>query len=237
MTGIQYSFVVILFTLFLTSCKSPQVAVDGKTAYILKQYSLAPELLEKDYNAEKDASKKKLIANQIAQAYMAYNNTAQAAVWYRKALDIGDEDALYQLGKVQMMNEQYAEAIKSFTQYGTRDGNSKTLAQREIRNAQNALDWKQAFSKTHINNLSALNTPQSDFAPILYKGRLVFTSSRNEATGDQKNVWTGEKSADLFATDIAIMNPSSFSESLNSKDYEGTCTFNKEGNEIYRETY
>ena len=113
------------------------------------------------------------------------------------------------------------------------DAVSKQLAQREIKNIQNAQEWKQSFSKFKVSNMSNLNTPQSDFSPVLYKGKLVFSSSRNEATGDMKNAWTGEKSADLFTTDPRNIAVSKLSDSIDTKDYEGTCTFSKDGNELY----
>ncbi len=218
----------------LTGCKPQELPIDGKTAYTLKQYSVAAELLQKEYEAEKDPVKKKQEAFEIAQSYRRYDNTIAAAEWYKKAADMGDAAALYKLGQMQMMNEQYEEAIKTFTQYGSVDVASKGEVQGDIKNCRNALEWKQAFTKVQVTNLSYINTPQSDFSPILYKGRLVFSSSRNEAMGDMKNAWTGEKSADIFISDL---NPTakaqSLSDSINTKDYEGTCTFSKDGNEIY----
>jgi len=226
--------IIISILLILAGCKSPQVAADGKTAYALKQYSTAPELLQKEYETEKDPGKKKEKAYEIADSYRRYNNITAAAEWFKKAADLGDQQSLYDLGRMQMMNEQYEEAIKTFTKFGGEDAASKNLAQPQIKNCQNALEWKQAFTKTHVTNLAYINTPQSDFSPILYKGRLVFSSSRNEAKGDMKNVWTGEKSGDLFITDLKEgAKAESFSDSINTKDYEGTCTFSKKGDEIY----
>ena len=215
-------------------CKTAQQAPDGKTAYTLKQYSVAADLLQKDFDTEKDPIKKKDKAYQIAESYSRYNNIAAAAQWYKKAIELGDEQAQQPLGQMQMMNEQYEEAIKTFAKYGTTDAAAKATAQRAIKNAQNAMEWKNAFSKLQVTNLSAINSPQSDFCPILYKGKLVFSSSRNDATGDMTNAWTGEKSADIYSTDLPTgNNVQKFSDAINSKDYEGTCTFSKDGNEIY----
>jgi outer membrane protein OmpA-like peptidoglycan-associated protein len=208
--------------------------MDGNTAYTLKQYSTAPELLQKEYETEKDPAKKKEKAYEIADSYRKYNNIPSAIEWFKKGADLGDQQALFDLGRMQMMNEQYEEAIKTFNKFGAEDATSKSLAQPQIKNCQNALDWKQAFTKTHVSNLSYINTPQSDFCPILYKGRLVFSSSRNDAKGDMKNAWTGEKSSDIFISDLKDgAKAQSFSDSINSKDYEGTCTFSKKGDEIY----
>lgn len=208
--------------------------MDGKTAYSLKQYSTATVLLQKEFQTEKDRAAKREKANQIAESYRHFNDTKSAAEWYRKAVDLGDEQAYYNLGKMQMMNEEYDNAIKSFTRFAGIDATSSSLAKKQIKNCNDALDWKHAPTKTVVSNLSYLNTPQSDFSPVLYKGKLVFSSSRNEAKGDMKNAWTGEKNADIFICDLKEnAKPQSFSDSINTKDYEGTCSFSKKGDEIY----
>ena len=226
--------IIAAILVLISGCKTPEKPIDGQTAYTLKQYSIATTLLQKEFESEKDPVKKKEKANQIADATRQYNNTAGAAEWYRKAADLGDEQALYKLGQMQMMNEQYDKAIESFNKFGSIDAASKYLSQSAVKNCQNALGWKQAFTKTQVTNLSYINTPQSDFSPVLYKGRLVFSSSRNEAKGEMRNAWTGEKSADIFIINLKEnAKAQSFSDSINTKDYEGTCTFSKDGNEIY----
>jgi outer membrane protein OmpA-like peptidoglycan-associated protein/tetratricopeptide (TPR) repeat protein len=216
----------------LSACKTATTVKDGATAYSLKQYSIAADLLIKEYNTEKDPIKKREKAFTIAESFRKYNDTKNALEWYQKSVDLGNEMASFELGKMQMMNENYEDAIKSFTEFGKLSSASKLQAQREIKNSQNALEWKSNFNKYNITNLSQLNSTASDFSPILYKGKLVFSSSRNEATGDAKNAWTGDKSADLFESEN-LAKPHSFSNTLNSKDYEGTCAFNKDGDEIY----
>jgi peptidoglycan-associated lipoprotein len=226
-------YIVAVILMLVAGCKTPEKAIDGQTSYDLKQYSVAPGLLQKEFESEKDPVKKKQEAYEIAESYRQYNNVAAAAEWYKKASDLGDDLSLYKLGEMQMMMEQYDAAIKTFNKYGGLDATAKNLAQRPIKNAQNALAWNQAFTKTHVTNLESINTPQSDFSPVLYKGKLVFSSSRNEAKGDMKNAWTGEKSADIFIADLNTGKVQSFSDSVNTKDYEGTCTFSKKGDEIY----
>lgn len=233
----QYSkgFIYIAALLFLIAgCKAPEKAIDGQTSYSLKQYSVAPDLLKKDFDGEKDPGKKKQDAVEIAESYRQYNNISGAIEWYKKAADLGDEISLYKLGQMQMMNEQYDEAVKSFTKYGTIDATSKNLADKQIRNCRNAVQWMQDFTKTHVTDLAYINTPQCDFSPVLYNGRLVFSSSRSDAKGDIINAWTGEKNADIFISDLKPgAKAQSFNDSINTKYYEGTCTFSKKGDEIY----
>ena len=227
-------FIVVAVLIVLAGCKSPQKAIDGHTAYTLKQYSTAVTLLQKEYQTEKDRATKREKAYLIAESYRHFNNTKSAAEWYRKAVDLGDENAYYDLGLMQMMNEQYDDAIKSFNRFAGIDATSSAKAKKQIKNCNAALEWKQSPSKIHVINVAAINTPQSDFSPVIYKGKLVFSSSRNEAKGEMKNEWTGEKNADIFiAEQKENTKVQGLSDEINTNEYEGTCSFSKKGDEIY----
>ena len=227
-------FIVAAIVILLSGCKSPQKAIDGHTAYTLKQYSNATVLLQKEFQTEKDRATKREKAFQIAESYRHFNNTKSAAEWYRKAVDLGDENAYYNLGLMQMMNEQYDDAIKSFNRFAGIDATSSALAKKQIKNCNTAQDWRQGVNKIHVINLAGLNTPQSDFSPMMYKGKLVFSSSRNEAKGEMKNAWTGEKNADIFISEQKDNTKvQSFGDAINTNEYEGTCSFSKKGDEIY----
>jgi peptidoglycan-associated lipoprotein len=220
--------------LALAACSSLRAPLDGAATYELKQYSTAPDLLQKEYETEKDPAKKKEKALQIAQSYRLNNRIPQAALWYQKLTALGDEPAYYELGKMQMMQEQYDSALRSFGKYATLDASSKLRAQREIKGCQNAIEWRKAFTKLQVTNLQAINSPYADYSPVLLKGRLYFSSSRTEAEGEQKNSWTGEKSADLFMTDLANGGAATRLDApITSSDYEGTCAFGKDGNDLY----
>ncbi len=233
--SLRYSLITaFIFLLLTTGCKTKQAPLTGPVAYDLKEYSVSADLLQKDFASERDPARKRELAYQIAESYRQYSNTTAAAEWYRKAADLGYEQSLYKLGQMQMMSDQYDEAQKTFEKYAQRDATSKSLALSQLRNIKNALDWKKNVIRTHITPLSDINTPQRDFSPVLYRGRMVFSSSREDASGDLRHAWTGEKPGDLYITDIlAGAHAEKFSTTIDSRDDESTCTFTKDGNEIY----
>ncbi|MFN8310155.1 MAG: OmpA family protein [Chitinophagales bacterium] len=229
------SFALLLLIL-IQGCATTQKTRSGSTSFDLKEYAIAAETLQKEFNAEKDPTKKRELANKIADSYRRFNNIKNAAEWYAKAVQEGDEQSYFNLGKMQLMLDQPEEAIKTFTKFGAIDAASKNVAQREIKNAQNAIEWKQAFTKTEVHGVAEINTPKSDYAPVLLKGNLIFTSSNDNATGNFINEWTGEKQADLYSSEKKNgkwSTPQNFSPVLNTAEYEGSCTFSKDGNEIY----
>lgn len=233
--SLRYSLLVVFISLVLIpACKTKQAPLTGPVAYDLKEYNASAEMLQKDFSTEHDPTRKREIAYQIAESYRHYGNVSTAADWYRKAADLGDDHSLYMLGRMQMMAEQYDEAQKTFEKYGQRDAVSKSLAIAQLRNIKNALEWKKNVIRTQITGLSYLNTPQNDWSPILYKGRIVIASDREDATGSIPDAWTGGKPGDLYISDLdPRAHADKFSTAIDTKDDEGSCTFTKDGNEMY----
>ncbi len=107
-----------------------------------------------------------------------------------------------------------------------------------MRSAREALKWQNDFSRIKTQNLESVNTRYSDYAPTLFgKDKLVFTSSRSDATGDAQNGWTGEKFGDLYAVSRnengASGKVAPFSRELNTEAYEGTSAFTPDGNSMF----
>jgi outer membrane protein OmpA-like peptidoglycan-associated protein len=228
-------FISFLCITFISGC-SKKLVLDGATTYDLKQYSVAPALLQKDFDAAGDAASKKEIALKIGDSYSRYNQYAKAEKWYKQAADLGAFSALLKQGMMQMAQENYAEAIKTFTKLSKVDAVSKLQATNEIKNCERAIEWKAANSKITIENVASLNSPKSDFAPVWDNGKLYFSSSRSEAKGKEVNAWTNEKNADIFFSEkdkngFGKVFP--FDTALNSNYFEGTMAFTNNGNDIY----
>jgi tetratricopeptide (TPR) repeat protein len=141
--------------------------IDGNTAYNLKQYTIAPALLQKDFSSTTDPIVKREIAKKIATAYRSKNDYKNAETWYLKLADIGQSDALYDAAKMQQSQERYDDAIKTFTQYSKIDAVSKNIARGEIRNCELAKKWIAENTKITVLNLAVkLNSTAADFAPF-----------------------------------------------------------------------
>lgn len=229
-------FSVCLFVLCFTSCKNTQFNLTGEKAYELKQYSKAPALLQREFRYERDPAKKAAIAFEIGEAYRNYNQYAKAADAYRRAVDLGKTEAALQQGRMLMCLERYDSAIVVFKKLYPLGSLQKGIANREIKNCENAKDWLNFPLNYEIKNIAELNSPTNDFAPTFNNGKVYFTSSRASAAGETINAWTGELNADIFYADKngkEFSSPKTLSETINTDAFEGTTAFNTAGNEFY----
>lgn len=236
----KFAFLFLLLVVVNAGCKTKTAAIkNGDDAVARKLYSIATGMLVKEYETEKNPLKKQEKALQIGDAFIRYNEPLNAANWYKKASnEAGDKtgDAFFKLGQTLKSQELYDSAIAVFTK-SNKLGTSYN-ARKELKSCRDALKWKSDFSRIVVENLSSVNSAQSDFAPILYgKDKLVFTSSRESATGEGRNGWTGEKFGDLYIVNRNANGVNGkaipFSNELNTNAYEGTCAFNADGNSIF----
>jgi peptidoglycan-associated lipoprotein len=210
---------------------------DGKTARELLLFNQSIDFLVKEFNAEKDPAKQLQTALEIADSYRKFNDFANAEKWYKQAVDLnGNDRVLFQLGMAQKQQEKYEEAIKTFEQYQkiTAEGFE---GRRQANQCREALEWKRAFTRIQVRNLEALNTSSSDYGLEPYKGnQFVFTSSRDDCMGTERDGWTGDKFSDLFVTDKKEGNftyPANMSTPVNSLAHESSATFSKDFKEMY----
>ncbi|HHS95804.1 MAG TPA: hypothetical protein ENJ45_04375, partial [Phaeodactylibacter sp.] len=94
------------------------------------------------------------------------------------------------------------------------------------------------FGQVAIRNLVSLNSNDMDYSPLLYKGGLVFTSTRKYE--GQENKWFKshkKKFAYLFfaAKDKRghYLTPKPLKGAINGKYHEGAACFNKEGDVMF----
>ena len=233
----SFFYFSVLF-LFIASCKTvPFTIKDGKTAREFLLYNQSIDFLTKEYNAEHDATKQQKIAFQLGESYKQFNDYANAERWYKQSVDLnGSVASLYQLGLMQKAQEKYEEAYRSFDRY-QEQSEGGFEGRKQANQCKDAIDWKKAFSKIQITNLSFINSSSSDYALEPYKsGQYVFTSSRDEAKGIDRDGWTGEKFSDLFITekgDRGFSSPADFVAPVNSGAHESSATFSKDLKEMY----
>lgn len=235
---------IVCLAVVLAGCHVEENIQDGQTAYNLKKYTLATELLIKEYPKAETPLEQGNIAWMIAESYENNNNYEQAGEWYNKAIE--SEHGTESIKKYALMlkaQERYVDAIPQFQKYLQEEPYRRPEINQEISACELALKWMERQEDeyerdTYIENLKSLNTTNSDFNPVAYKNnKLVFTSSRTSSTGENIDKWTGEKYYDLYVSDM--QNLSSFSEPVlfegpfNSEYNDGTVTFNKDFSEVF----
>lgn len=231
-------------SLFFTACQVQENIQDGQTAYKLKKYKLAAELLQKDFNKAELPDEKSKIAFQIGESYANNNNYENAGEWYFKAYDLGYEsEAILQYALMLKAQEKYEEALKEFEKYLLEEPYRRPEMTLEMDACKNGIAWKQRQENeyerdTYVTEITTLNSGDADFNPVIYQGdKLIFTSSRDMSTGENNDSWTGDKYYDLYVANIkdvtSFSAPELFKGPFNAAYNDGTLAFNKDYSEVY----
>lgn len=167
----------------LSGCNSAMVAYKkGVRHYDVGEYNLA--LPQFDKAAKGDIDPKRL-NYYTAEAYRLSNRFAEAAPFYQKAIDAGTMEPDVRLNYAYALKAEgkYAEALTQLQQYlDSKPTNKVNLdkAQRELGTLR-AVDAI-AAKKTDLvlKNMSNVNSPGSEFAPVIRGEELIFTASRKD---------------------------------------------------------
>jgi len=225
--------IVLLLSSFLliSSCKYSEKIRDGQTAFERKQYTEAVKLFGKEFD-KKSGKDKAETAFFIGSSYLQINESERAAEWFKKAWDLGyGAPAMYEYAHTLKQLERYEEAATAFNTYGRETGEVVQM-RTEIRTCEQAAQWLADMPENEFElQKQTFNTATSDYAPMFYKEKIIFTSDRNAAEGEDIYKWTGKDFSDIFTVnEKGNVNP--FSE-LNSEYNEGTPTFNSTGTTVY----
>ncbi len=226
------TFYLLLSLVTVSGCTYTQKVKDGKFAYERKQYSVAVNLLQKEYRKSKSRVEQGKLAFLLGESYKLMNRPDDASTWYKSAYDKAyGVDALREYAFSLKAMEQYNDAMQAFKELGIEIG-SPYEYRREIAACQIALGWKNEKSKAYQVKVTDFNSRNSDYAPSLYRdGQLVITSDRSAATGDAVYNWTGNDFSDLFLVNLNTQTVESFG-TLNTALNDGTATFSADFNEI-----
>ena len=199
-------------------------------AYDRKQYAVAVKMLPGEIKKLDSRVEKGKLAFLLADAYIQLNQPEAAVEWYQTAYDYGyGVEALEGKAYTLKRMEDYEEAILAFRDLGFEIG-SPYEYRREINACDVAQGWKNIKRQEYRVENEVFNTSNAEYSPVLLaNGNIVFTSDRSSATGEDVFNWTGKDFTDLFVYDPASGEVTSFSNTLNSEDNEGTITFSADG--------
>lgn len=231
--------------ILLNSCKPGGNLGSAEKSLEKEQYNNAMESYKRAYTSTKDKQKKAEIAYKIAEILRLNRDYVKAEGWYRKAATGGYSDAAlhYNLGEVLKMNERYEDAIKEFEEY-KKNAPGDPHADEQIELSKAAMDWKKnPKTRFVVENFKKANSPQNDFAPMLAKDGLYFSSDREGTTGKKTFGRTGGRYSDIFYVEKKAQKRGSktftwgdatlIPGEVNSMMNEGTPTFDEKGNTMY----
>ena len=237
----------------VTGCAGADQAVKkGDKFYALGEYYDAANQYKKAYSQTppKQRALRGKRALKMAECYRRINYTQKAIAAYNNAVRYKQEDSLTHLylGQQLMKNGSYKEAAKAFQTFLDSAGNYAfsdsrdyvQLARRGLRSAQQAPAWKQEGSAYTVKRENFFNSRRAEYSPMLAgeeNNQLFFTSTRNQAKGDELSGITGTKNGDIFMSQKddkgKWQRPEVIDSELNSEFDEGACSFTPDGRTMY----
>lgn len=227
----------------LSACGTEKTLRQADQRFATGDYYEAALQYRKAYSqtSPKERTRRGKLALKQADCYRRINYTSRAIAAYRNALRYGQGDSLTQLalGQQLLKNAQYKEAERLFAQM-VEQWPDLALAQAGWQSARMAPQWKKQGSRYQVKRMDLLNSRRADYSPVMAGSDhdiLYFTSTRNEATGEDISGITGTKNADIFMAQKdeqgRWQRPQVIDSELNSDADEGACCLSPDGKTMY----
>ena len=240
-------FIIAITTTLMISCGADQAMKKGDQFYAVGEYFDAANQYRKAYSQTptKERAVKGQRAMKMAECYRRINFTTKAITAYNNAVRYKQVDSLTHLylGQLYMRNGNYKEAAKQFQI--ALDSLPETdphwsLANTGLKSAQMAPQWKKDGSDYTVKREGLFNSRRAEYSPMLAgddNDQLYFTSTRNQAQGDEYSGITGAKAADIFLSQKddkgKWSKPQAIDSELNSDFDEGACCFSPDGRSMF----
>lgn len=209
--------------------------------YQAGEYHLAIEELKEAYDRVESNEEKADILYKIADSHRKINEPRKAELWYRNAIRRGYEEPVvhYYFAQVLKRNEKYEEAIEQFNLYlKVKPDDERALD--GLKSCEMAQEWKNNPNGYIIETAHFFNGRSADYSPTYARedyGMILFTSTREEATGDMIHGATGEKFSDIFFSKKDRQGrwsiPASIEGEINTEHAEGTPSIDGSYNNMY----
>lgn len=234
---------IISFSILFVACGADKNLKKGEKYLALGEYYDAANQFKQAYakTPSHERAKRGRIAAQLAYSYDRINSTQKAIAAYRNVIRYEQDSLLTHLNFARQLlrTGSYKEAEKEFQLVLDSMPNNK-LAKEGIKSARQAATWKKSGSRYTVKKMDIFNSRRADFSPMLFGDQyefLYFTSTRNEAQGDEVSGITGAKAGDIFVSQKDDKGkwgkPQTIESGLNSDFDEGSCCFSVDGREMF----
>lgn len=263
LAGIMQCVKKILFVVFMLWGSLGQGA-DGAYAQMKTENKRADSYFENNEFAKaiplykKEAEKNDAALYRLGDCYRLLKNYAEAEPCYEKLAVRNPSDPMvyYYYGEALLNNNKYEEAKKQFLVYaGLNPSDKKGELYAKACDQMRDIIVKPALYKAY--NLGNVNSPVSDFSPVLYRNGLVFTSERvRDLVNYSENSYTGnpylslvyakatkksvaaptslDSTSEVASQDTLIYNKASlFSEKFTGEEHFGPACFSTDLTEIF----
>ena len=233
----------ILIMMLLASCGIDKNLRNGEKHLALGEYHEAANQFKQAYSKTpaKERDNRGIRAAKLAFCYDKINATQKAIAAYRNVIRYKKDDVQthLRLGHQLLKNGNYKEAEKEFI-FVLDSMPDNPLAKSGLLSARQAATWKEDGSRYTVKRMEVFNSRRADYSPMLLGNpadQLYFTSTRNDAMGDENSLITGAKAGDIFVSTKddkgQWSRPQAVSGGLNSAYDEGACCFSTDNREMY----
>lgn len=247
----------VSWTVIMVSCGADHNMKKGEKYLALGEYYDAATQFKRAYQKTpaKDRGTRGQRALKMATCYEKINYTQAAIAAYRNGIRYQQADVEDHLSYARLLlkNGDYKAAAEEFTMLvdtfahmepDPNDPNllpyNRFLAKNGLASARQAPQWKQNGSRYTVKKMDFFNSRRADYSPMLWGDnaeRLYFTSTRNEAQGDELSGITGTKAGDIFFSEKddrgKWSKPEAVEGGVNTEYDEGACSFTADGREMY----
>lgn len=177
----------------------------AQAAYEAGEYYEAIDLYKNVYN-KVDKDQKTAIFFKIGECYRILGQSRSAIMWYKKAVreDYQDPIIFLRYGQMLLVDENYEEAEEQFKKYldlvpdDPRGGIG-------LESCEAAIVWMANPTGYIVENMRNFNSRQRDFSPAYVNEgytEILFTSTREDASGNDTHGATGQNFADIFSSSM-----------------------------------
>lgn len=238
-----YQIITAVCCLLLMSCGIDKNLKKGEKFLALGEYYDAADQFKQAYTKtpSKERASRGKIALKMARCYDKINSTPKAIAAYRNAVRYNQASIYDRLAYARLLlkNGEYKQAEKEF-RILVDSLPDNVLARNGLKSAQLAPTWKKEGSRYKVKKMDVFNSRRDDYSPMLLgdeADQLYFTSTRNEAQGDELSGITGTKAGDIFLSEKddkgKWSKPEAIASGLNTAYDEGACCFAPDGREMY----
>ncbi|MBR5060632.1 MAG: OmpA family protein [Prevotella sp.] len=238
-----YSMLLLAGSMLFTACGADKNMKKAEKYLALGEYYDAATEFKQAYRntPAKERERRGQIAQKMARCYEKVNQSQAAIAAYRNAIrykQATTDDRLH-FARQLLKNGEYKNAVEEFSMVLDSMPND-ILAKNGLISAKNAPEWKKQGSRYTIKKMDIFNSRRADYSPMLLGDQfeyLYFSSTRNDAQGDELSGITGTKPGDIFFSQKddkgKWSKPEAVTGGLNTNYDEGVGAFTPDGKTMY----
>lgn len=234
---------LVLSLLLLAGCGAEKNMKKAEKFMSIGEYYDAASQYKQAYSKTppKERDRRGLIAGKMAVCYRKINSTPKAVAAYRNMVRYNKAtvDDRLELGRQLLKNGDYKQAAEQF-RVVLDSMPDNVLARNGLLSAQQAPAWKKQGSRYTVKRMDVFNSRRAEYSPMLSGDQfdqLYFTSTRNDATGDELSGITGTKNGDIFVSQKddkgKWSKPEVVNGGLNTEADEGASCLSPDQREMY----